>query len=126
MITSKESELAENIKDILSPLLYSYGVKLEKFIISKVDYDKTFLDKINTIRKQAVFQSYSDENKVEEPKKKQLHRCQVCGSKNDIHSQFCSNCGSKVVNEIICANCEKKLPVDANFCTNCGTKVEDS
>lgn len=123
-ITSRESEISENIKKLLVPLFYSYGVKLEKFIISKIDYDKKFLEKIREIREQAVFNDYSEENKlIRNVDTKKHNTCDVCGHKNPKDAQFCSNCGSKIITEIKCPKCDKSLPKDSKFCHHCGEKV---
>jgi len=125
MITSKEQEISENIKKELNPLFHGYGVKLEKFIIAKIDYDQKFLDKIRDIREQAVFNDYSEENKLTKPvKETKSNMCDVCGHKNPEGAQFCMNCGSKIITEITCPSCEKTVPKDAKFCHHCGTKVE--
>lgn len=123
-ITSQESKIADNIKTILEKLFYSYGVRLEKFVISKIDYDKEFLSKIKEIRQTAVYNKYSEENElVKKTATSKTNTCEVCGHKNPKDAQFCGNCGSKIKTEITCPSCHKKLPKDAKFCHHCGTKV---
>ena len=123
-ITSQETKIADNIKTILEKLFYSYGVRLEKFVISKIDYDKKFMSKIKEIRQQAVYNKYSEENKVvKTTTTSKTNTCEVCGHKNPKDAQFCGNCGSKIKTEITCQSCQKKLPKDAKFCHHCGTKV---
>lgn len=123
-ITNKETEIALSIKKQLVPLFKSYGVRLEKFVIAKIDYDQKFLEKIRDIREQAVFNDYSKENKLtKEVKPKEKNTCDACGHKNPKNAQFCMNCGSKIITEITCPSCDKKLPKDAKFCHHCGTKV---
>lgn len=124
-ITSRETEISNTIKNHLIPLLNNYGVLLEKFIIAKIDYDKKFLEQIREIREQAVFNDYSKENKItKEVKKEEKNICDVCGHKNPKDAQFCMNCGSKVITEIICPSCDKKLSKNSKFCHHCGAKVE--
>jgi len=123
-ITSQESKIADNVKVILEKLFYSYGVKLETFAISKIDYDKTFMTKIKEIRQEAVYNDYTEENKlVKKEVESKTNTCEVCGHKNPKEAQFCGNCGSKIKTEITCSSCQKKLPKDAKFCHHCGTKV---
>lgn len=122
-ITQRETEITSKIKKRLAPLFYSYGVKLEKFIITKIDYDKTFLSKIREIRSEAVFNEYSKENKIQKPQKQTQNKCDACGHNNPSQAQFCNNCGSKIIKEITCGNCNEKLPKDAKFCHHCGTKT---
>lgn len=123
-ITSRETDIARNIKKKLSPLFRSYGVRLEKFVISKIDYDKKFLERIREIREQAVVNKYKAENDLLKSKKPtQKNKCEVCGHSNPSDAQFCMNCGSKIKTEIKCSNCQKVLPKDAKFCHHCGTKV---
>lgn len=124
-ITSQETKIAHQIKDILAPLFYSYGVKLEKFVISKIDYDRAFLNKIQSIRQEAVMNKYSQENKLVKDHKEVHNRCQVCGHKNSKDAAFCSNCGSKLKTEQICTKCGQSLGLDDKFCFHCGTKVEE-
>ena len=124
-ITSNEVKIAENIKEILKPLFHSYGVRLEKFIISKIDYDREFLNKIKDIRQTAVMNKYKEENKlVEEKKKPQTSKCDACGHTNPEGAKFCQNCGSEIVTNLECKSCHKLLPKNAKFCHHCGTKVE--
>ncbi len=123
-ITSQETKIANSIKTILDALFYSYGVKLEKFVISKIDYDKKFMSKIKEIRQQAVYNKYSEENElVKKVSPSKTNTCEVCGHKNPKDAQFCGNCGSKIKTEITCPSCQKKLPKDAKFCHHCGSKV---
>ena len=124
-ITSREKDISQSIKNQLTPLLNSYGVKLEKFIISKIDYDKKFLDKIREIRSQAVFNEFEEENDlIKNIEDDESNICDACGHNNHEDAAFCINCGSSLSKEITCVNCDKKLPKDAKFCHHCGTKVE--
>lgn len=127
-ITSNETKVAEEIKKILTPLFHSYGVKLEKFVISKIDYDRAFLDKIKNIREEAVMNQYKEENQIEvkkEPKKPIPHICDACGHKNPHDAKFCQNCGSEIVKNKECNTCHLIIPLDAKFCHHCGAKVEE-
>jgi membrane protease subunit (stomatin/prohibitin family) len=123
-ITANEVKISENIKQILTPVFHSYGVRLEKFIISKIDYDREFLNKIKDIRQSAVMNEYKKENKlVQEKQEPKKEMCDACGHKNPTGSKFCQNCGSKIVTNIECTSCNKTLPLNAKFCHHCGTKV---
>ena len=53
---------------------------------------------------------------VEEYKK-----CPIC-EKNDLplDSRFCSECGHKLITEIICKNCQTECSADSRFCRYCG------
>ena len=125
-ITANEVKISEDIKKILAPLFHSYGVRLEKFVISKIDYDRAFLDKIRSIREEAVMNTYKEENNLtEKPKEAQYHMCDACGHKNPKDAKFCQNCGSKIVKNKECPSCHKILPLDAKFCHHCGAKVEE-
>lgn len=125
-ITSNEIRISEDIKIILQPLFHNYGVRLEKFIISKIDYDREFLDKIKNIRETAVMNKYKEENQVVQETKKPTHKmCDACGHKNPETAKFCQNCGSEIVTNTECKSCHKILPLDAKFCHHCGTKTKE-
>ncbi len=123
-ITSNETKIAEDIKKILTPLFHSYGVRLEKFVINKIDYDREFLNKIQNIRQQAVMNEYSEENNINEPKEETYQICEACGHKNPDNAKFCGNCGNKFTKHITCKSCKETLPQDAKFCLHCGEKVD--
>ena len=51
--------------------------------------------------------------------------CHNCGQKNDDNSNFCINCGTKLIKESIkCPKCGKINELDSNFCENCGTNLK--
>jgi ribosomal protein L40E len=61
-------------------------------------------------------------------------KCFVCKATINLRSNFCLQCGAKVINKIaigekdlpadtICSNCSEPLEPDAKFCRKCGTKV---
>jgi membrane protease subunit (stomatin/prohibitin family) len=124
LITSQEQKIAKAIKEDLKPLFYKYGVKLEQFVIAKIDYDKDFLDKISDIRQEAVFNKYKEENELVKQDTKNYVLCDACGHKNSKDSLFCGNCGSKIITKLECPSCHKEVPKDAKFCHHCGTKIE--
>lgn len=125
-ITAQETKMADNIKRMLKPVFYYYGVELVDFSITKIHYDEEFLAKIRGIRQEAVFNEYSEENELVEEIKEEAHSvCQVCGHKNKEGAKFCTNCGSKIKTHISCKSCGEELPLDAKFCFNCGEKVGD-
>jgi len=124
LITSQEQKIGQAIKEELIPLFNGYGVRLEKFVIAKIDYDKEFLEKISDIRQEAVFNKYKEENKLLKKDKVTFINCDACGHKNAKDAVYCSNCGSKLVIKKLCPVCQKEVPKDALFCHHCGTKLE--
>lgn len=50
--------------------------------------------------------------------------CPGCGAANA--TNFCTKCGTKKPEEIICPNCGEKYPMDSGtlFCGSCGTKLQ--
>lgn len=48
--------------------------------------------------------------------------CDACGTKNDLDSKFCSNCGKSLV--CLCPECGEQVKPNSNFCDNCGKKLE--
>lgn len=52
--------------------------------------------------------------------------CTECGEIVDSESEFCKNCGKKIMIEPQCTSCGRLLDEDINFCPGCGTEVEVS
>ena len=50
-IVALEKEVAEKMNDVLMPLFDEYGVKLEKFFVSEIVFDKEFLDQMRHVKK---------------------------------------------------------------------------
>jgi len=51
--------------------------------------------------------------------------CQDCGKLNDNSSNFCINCGSKLIKKPIkCLKCGEINESDSNFCINCGNDLK--
>ena len=52
--------------------------------------------------------------------------CPGCGANNT--TSFCTKCGAKKPEEIICPDCGTKYPMDSDavFCGNCGAKLQPS
>jgi class 3 adenylate cyclase/tetratricopeptide (TPR) repeat protein len=48
-------------------------------------------------------------------------QCRHCQQDNVAGSNFCRNCGTRLV--IACASCGSELPPDSRFCNQCGTPV---
>lgn len=46
----------------------------------------------------------------------------TCGAENS--GKFCSECGAKKVEELICPNCKSKVEADDKFCEECGQKLK--
>ena len=52
-------------------------------------------------------------------------RCPACGESLKPYADFCSKCGTKVVNDSNrCENCGSEVPEGILFCQTCGTKVK--
>ncbi|MFH1727262.1 MAG: tetratricopeptide repeat protein [Pseudomonadota bacterium] len=49
--------------------------------------------------------------------------CNFCGKDNPDSSNFCSQCGSKIIKDYLCPGCGTKSLPGANFCHICGYKV---
>ena len=50
--------------------------------------------------------------------------CQDCGKLNDNSSNFCINCGAKLIKKPIkCLKCGEINESDSNFCINCGNDL---
>ena len=65
--------------------------------------------------------------------KKEVKFCAKCGTKSDLSSMFCFECGNNVffntyeeyenkINSKYCVNCKNKVDVKIKFCPNCGKK----
>jgi len=109
IITTKEKEIAQDIKEVLEPIFLEYGVKLEKFYIERFAYDEEFLNSLSEIKKQNIldkvdFKESKDLRKGQrkEAKKivnKEIHNvvyCNNCGQQNKEESRFCSKCGNEL------------------------------
>ena len=64
--------------------------------------------------------SEKQEEKVEAPKKENW-KC-VCGAENN--GKFCSECGTKKLEDGVCPNCKSKVEEDDKFCAECGQKLK--
>lgn len=65
----------------------------------------------------------SDEVVAHEAKTETMPYCPKCGkAAKDKESAFCSNCGTKLITDIVCNSCGKKLDVTVHFCPSCGTE----
>lgn len=61
--------------------------------------------------------------------------CSACGAPLEEDAMFCTNCGTKVSEEVrveeeesvkkVCKNCGAELEDGNRFCMNCGTPIED-
>ncbi len=125
-ITTREIGISYIIKQQLTPIFNNYGVQLEKFVISKIDYDREFLERIREIRESAVFNQYQEENDLlKKPAESNHIICDACGRKNPKDAKYCLNCGSEISHTKECPSCHKELPKDAVFCYHCGDKVKE-
>lgn len=50
-------------------------------------------------------------------------KCKNCGAKIKDDFDFCPNCGTKIIKELICPNCGTTNELDASFCKKCGTRL---
>ena len=108
-ITTKEKQIAEQIKDIISPIFADYGVAIEKFFIERFMYDEDFLQMLNKIKKDSILKNLEfdlDKGLRKDQRKESVKTakvpsedfafCNECGHKNPGTAKFCSNCGSKM------------------------------
>ena len=61
--------------------------------------------------------------------------CSACGAPLEEDAMFCTNCGTKVSEEVrveeeepvkkVCKNCGAELEDGNHFCMNCGTPIEE-
>lgn len=124
-IVALEKEVSEKMNDVLMPLFDEYGVKLEKFFVSEIVFDKEFLDQMRHVKKDAILKKVvrdSEEDIREEEKEKIKLMAETQAmvnaseSKSEIHQHIYENVK-------YCSECGKKLPPNAKFCSECGTKV---
>ena len=125
-ITTKEKEISENIKEILTPVFDEYGVMLNKLFISKFQYDEDFLMQIKEMRKETIlskmkFNAEKEQRKESREDFKMATDATVKIKKeekapNITYVQSESSEGSK-----FCTQCGQKNSSTANFCGKCGT-----
>lgn len=110
VITTKEKQVASQIKEILDPIFDEYGVNLEKFFIERFVYDEAFLNTIKEVKKESILNKMQfDENKKyrkdvrkeikkdsKTPSTEEFVFCTNCGQKNNNIAKFCSKCGTKL------------------------------
>ncbi len=57
-------------------------------------------------------------------------KCANCGTVNDIGKKFCSECGTKLEEEVTntryCGSCGAEVEEGLKFCGECGAKFEES
>ncbi len=108
VITTKEKQIAEQIKEILEPVFDEYGVKLTKLYIERFMYDEDFLDRISEIKKESILRNmqFSENKDLRKDQRKEAKRSGRITTEN----KFCTNCGHENT-------------ADANFCGKCGTKL---
>lgn len=53
-----------------------------------------------------------------------MKKCIKCGAELRDDVAFCTECGSKQPEVVICPKCKTVLPEETKFCTQCGTKIE--
>lgn len=49
--------------------------------------------------------------------------CKNCNTPVEDNAKFCSNCGAKIVNNILCSKCKKEISSDSFFCEHCGASL---
>jgi rRNA maturation endonuclease Nob1 len=52
-------------------------------------------------------------------------QCSSCGAQIEENKKFCTECGTKIEQEVNCPECSTKLPPNTKFCTSCGAKVDE-
>ena len=54
-------------------------------------------------------------------------RCPTCGDRYQEGTEFCKDCGTKLVRDekvkVICPKCNAEYEEGTNFCNVCGTKL---
>ncbi len=127
-IKKQEEELNAAKDAIYQELGYRYYEKMEGAI------DEAFEDITARIRKNQ--EAVSDlKERLEEVEKKLSepveNNCPNCGKVMESTAKFCSECGTKLTDEIviapvqekICKKCGRHLKPEAQFCAKCGSPV---
>jgi|GEM_PF-3379302 len=109
VITTKEKQIAAQLKEILQPLFDDYGVYIDKFFIERFMYDEDFLKSLNNMKKESILnrEKFNLEKGLRKGQRKEAKKtadipntdvkyCNECGHQNPIKSNFCSKCGSKL------------------------------
>jgi membrane protease subunit (stomatin/prohibitin family) len=126
-IISLEKDVSDQLHRQLTPLFGEYGVKLDKFIVAAFMFDTDFLEKIRSVKQEAIIKRVARdaEADVRQEEKENLtalseaiakinasdqsrdtrHHdhdavkyCPVCGNKIKIGDKFCSECGNRIEN----------------------------
>lgn len=67
---------------------------------------------------------YDPLTKLESKPRRGANSCSQCGVQNPKNAQFCSGCGSQLLQ--VCSNCKKLSPIGSSFCNNCGSQLSIS
>lgn len=51
--------------------------------------------------------------------------CKKCGTELAPNTKFCTKCGNKLAEGAVCKNCGTELAPNTKFCTKCGHRVEE-
>ncbi len=107
VITTKEKQIAMEIKKILEPIFESYGVRIDKFFIERFIYDEEFLKSLQDVKKANILKQvqFKDGKQLRKDQRKEskkvvnkdipkVNYCTECGQQNSEGASFCSKCGS--------------------------------
>ena len=53
-------------------------------------------------------------------------RCENCGKEMDSRFNFCTECGSKLYDLLLCPFCRNRVDIDDNFCGMCGKALQNA
>ncbi len=113
IITTKEKEIANQLKELLEPVFSEYGVTLNKFFIERFYYDEDFLEKLKDIKKESIL------NQTQFNDNKGLRK----GVRKEIKKDAKIPNQGPATDKVFCTNCGHPNPKDANFCSKCGKSL---
>ncbi|MEC9485649.1 MAG: SPFH domain-containing protein [Candidatus Izemoplasma sp.] len=110
IITTKEKEIANQLKELLNPVFTEYGVTLNKFFIERFYYDEAFLEKLKDVKKESILNNteFNDNKKLRKGVRKEIKKdAKIPNQGPQTDKVFCNKCGHP-------------NPKEANFCSKCG------
>ncbi|MCF7925610.1 MAG: SPFH domain-containing protein [Candidatus Izimaplasma sp.] len=113
VITTKEKEIAKDLKEILTPVFEEYGVQLDKFFIERFYYDEDFIEKVKSVKKESII------NKMQFDDNKNLRK----GVRKEIKKDSKVPNQGPITDKVFCTNCGHPNSKEANFCSKCGSAL---